>query len=216
MREHPILFSAPMVRAILAGRKSMTRRVVTATNSVVARKWELLDFADAFVDPGGTELFGPGPYLKVKCPSDDTRHRLYPRVQPGDRLWVKETHCFLDRNHRPTTATDVGNALPVYRADHVDPTGDAEPLKWRPSIFMPRWASRMSLDVMTVNVQRLQEIDEADARAEGVVPLQMDGGSYLPRFEGLWDSINAKRPGCAWADNPWVWVLAFKRAEGKP
>jgi hypothetical protein len=198
--DRPVLFSTPMIRAILEGKKTQTRRVVTASNSEVARKWNTLDFADAYADPGGTWLFGPGPYLKVKCPSDDTRHRVYPRVQPGDRLWVRETFIVMPFPDS-RDPTDV-----VYYAD-ADELIRRGFRPWRPSIFMPRWASRITLEVTTVRVERAQSISARDALCEGVAP-----PCILDNFQRLWNSINGKRPGCAWASNPWVWVVEFRRA----
>ena len=151
MKERPILFSAPMVRAILDGRKTMTRRILTE------------------------------------------RHGEYcPYGHPGDFLWVRETFY----NSR------MDNSMPThYRADNQD---EDFQLIWNPSIFMPRWASRILLEITAVRVERLQKISEDDARAEGVSP------ETVGPFSELWDSINRK-PGRTWADNPFVWVIEFKR-----
>lgn len=208
MTERPILFSAPMVKAILAGSKTETRRVVTSANSLVngsppcMRKnkdiieaWCNLDFSKAWVDKGPSPAGNPGPYLKVPG-GDESVHRVYSRVQAGDRLWVKET--FVPRY--------FDDGKPAYRADWTAwATEVVKQPKWKPSIFMPRWASRITLEVTDVRVERLQDISDEDAGAEGV--------SCWVCFEVLWQSINGKRPGCSWDDNPLVWVIAFRRVE---
>jgi hypothetical protein len=171
--------------------------VVAAGNSSAARKWKLLDFADAFADPGGTWLFGPGPYLKVKCPSDDTRHRVRPRIEPGDRLWVRETFIVMPfpDSRNPSDVVYYADATELVRRNFRP---------WRPSIFMPRWASRITLEVTTVRVERLQDISVDDALWEGIEP-----PCILDNFQRLWDSINSARRH-AWASNPWCWVLEFR------
>ncbi len=196
-REHPILFSAPMVRAILAGAKTQTRRTLGPSS------------LDLLNDGRSPECVA-----KADCP-----HPV------GTCLWVRETWrtvAELD-SYKPRLidekAKDAGFSRGFapfeYAADGArigwtapDWPEDLAPGRWRPSIFMPRWASRITLEVTQVRVQRLREINEDDARAEGVVPLQMDAGSCLPSFEGLWDSINVKR--APWASNPWVWAYTFR------
>ena len=127
-------------------------------------------------------------------------------LRRGDLLWVRETWA-------PSFAWDdaAGGKGYVYRATNDGP----DPARWRPSIFMPRAASRLTLEVVEIRVQRLQEISEEDARAEGMnaLPPSMTTVQDAGRkwFAALWDSINSKRPGCAWADNPWVWCVSFKR-----
>lgn len=172
MKDHPLLFQAEMVRAILAGRKTQTRRLV------------------------------PNRWVR------------------GDRLWVKETFkraCPHDDDDTVCIAyrasQDGGGGLIVNnipRPANV-PMWDEEDEHWRPSIFMPRWASRITLEVVDVRSERLNDISEADAIAEGAEPLLVppDGGSW-PHYEGyraLWESING--PG-TWAQNPLVWVTTFK------
>jgi hypothetical protein len=197
VKEHPILFSAPMVRAILEGRKTMTRRVVKQFPRVNYRwgRWILEPQCErwmATVVPDGHYQYDASGQIKARCPYG----------QPGDRLWVRETW-----------AADAGDIL--FRAD-LD-TEDSNPIKWRPSIFMPRSASRLLLEVTAVRVERVQDISEEDAKDEGVTlidgnPLRHDGLDYSSEFTGLWDSINAKR-GYGWDSNPWVWVVSFKRIE---
>lgn len=183
MTERPILFAGSMVRAILGGRKTQTRRVVDERMRVgyphdeVQRAWRT-----GFITTGGLSFNWNCPYGR-----------------PGDRLWVRETW-------RAETSGEVRSVY--YRADeewHED-------AGWKPSIHMPRWASRLTLDVTGVRVQRLQEISEEDARAEGVEPEGRDGHGPLTHtnaFRSLWVNINGARPGCSWEANPWVWVVSF-------
>ena len=166
MNEKPILFSGEMVRAILDGRKTQTRRVIT-------EKWQ-------------------------QCESPEDQPQTFvswcPYGQPGDRLWVKETFAMAI----PAGASIHAERKPVYRAD-----GEVVP-KWKPSIFMPRWASRITLEIVNVRVERLQGIGGTDAFAEG--------GFTVTQFIELWNSINASR-GYGWDANPWVWIIEFKRIE---
>ena len=188
MKERPILFSAPMVRAILEGAKTQTRRVVRGQV--------------AALDRGHATIIG-GP----SCPYG----------APGDRLWVRETWTAIDERgeavSRRTRHVDqnCGDRL-VYRADDRVLTE-----QWRPSIFMPRWASRITLEVTAVRVERLHDITEEDARREGVEPAPFAkagrpaGHLHLEAFEDVWDSINGKH--APWASNPWVFVIDFRRLE---
>jgi hypothetical protein len=204
MREKPILFSGEMVRAILAGSKTQTRRLAKLQPHIVD--------AEPRHAPNTWGFYG-GAY------PEHGREVRSPYGAPGDRLWVRETWLQLVPEHRSAwraqlSACERADGI-VYRASYqTDYDGEQARrdygYKWRPSIYMPRWASRISLEITSVRVERLHEISEEDARAEGVVPLQMDNGSFLPRFEGLWDSINGER--APWASNPWVWVVGFKRA----
>lgn len=183
MKERPILFSGPMVRALLAGTKTQTRRVV----------------AERALNGGGDWNRHPDFVRVTRCPYG----------QPGDRLWVRETWAALKN---PTTLRLKGAAK---RSDHISYRADGELMGfdfcWRPSIFMPRWACRLELELTQVRVERLQDISEGDAKAEGV-PVAF--GEGLHWFQGIWDSLNAKR-GFDWETNPWVWALTFKRVEAK-
>lgn len=193
MNEKPILFSGPMVRAILDGRKTMTRRVVKLPPDAVS----------VTVDPGGT-IFGPGPYIKAGNPDGYDYPRIHCPYDPGDRLWVRETWCC----YTPMLRN------PRYKADGHNDAG----WTWKPSIHMPRWASRITLEVTDVRVERVQEITDDDAKAEGCPTVGWyDGPRPKLWFSHLWDSINAAR-GYGWDVNPWVWVVSFRRvdqAEGK-
>lgn len=205
MTERPILFSAPMVRAILAGQKTQTRRVITGLPE----------------NPQNVRRCAH--YIKCDAPyrSGTVSLRIPLRTLEGDRLWVRETWCQPDPTQRDA----------LYRADCDEgqlemerevrrEIGPGAYVPWKPSIHMPRWASRITLDATLVRVQRLQEISEADALAEGVDPSEWTGGpaNDAPRaaFAELWDRINGKRPGCSWEANPWVRAVSFKRAEAEP
>lgn len=187
MKERGILFQAPLVRALLAGTKTQTRRLIKPQPIAWAAN--------------------PCFWLWRDDEPLTLRHILdrSPYGASGDRLWVRETW-----------ATLTGNGIrTVYRADGEDPrTGwddtpdDQRPaMRWRPSIFMPRSASRITLEVTEVRVQRLTEINEEDARAEGVdVP---DGLTAVSAFALLWNRINGER--ASWTSKPWVWVVSFRR-----
>lgn len=194
MSEYPILFSGPMVRAILDGTKTQTRRVV-----------KLREF-DASDTPGYDWTFRDRralwndvhtPWLMKHCPYGE----------PGDQLWVRETWQAHPR-YFGTKPRDIPEGEPlVYRATHDGPPG-----AWRPSIYMPRWASRLTLDVTEVRIEQVQDINEEDARAEGAPPspLPVITNGYRLEFRALWDSINGKRSECSWGDNPWVWAITFE------
>lgn len=185
-KERPILFSGPMVTAILSGQKTQTRRVIKGQ----ALEWLAPDmFTPEFVA--------------------DPENGLCPYGQPGDRLWVREAWAVphMYDGHKPGGVPDTAR---VHYAD----AGTRGGLLWRSPIFMPRWASRLTLEVVSVRVERLQDITEEDVYAEGAVTVEnarREGTSVpLRLFAWLWDSINGKRPGCSWDDNPWVWVVEFK------
>jgi len=205
-RERPILFSSEMVRAILDGRKSMTRRVVRPQPDSVA----------AFQDGLPTEAYYGG-WPKGGYAKD----LICPYGQPGDRLWVRESFWAVEVEDQ-----GIGNQFLVYDEEFVGsnpkpkelrPTLHllAQPLRWghHPSIHMPRWASRITLEITAVRVERLKDITVTDAQAEGVTPLGVkgDGRRWRAAFRELWDSINAKRKALGWDANPWVWVISFRR-----
>jgi hypothetical protein len=193
-RERPILFSAPMVRAILDGRKTQTRRVLKFPRFIV-NALDQEELVEALNKAKTKAVVERGP-----CDGVKNRYSC-PYGQPGDRLWVREawsTHAIFD----PLPPRDITARSVHYWAD-----GDAQTGKRRPGMFLPRWASRITLEVTGVRVERLRDISEKDAEAEGC-PLDR----LLARdwYSQLWESING--PG-SWDANPWVWVVAFKRIE---
>lgn len=224
MKERPILFSGEMVRAILDGRKTQTRRVVRIDDSpVLVGKNVLRRQRGIPADASNVRMCGP--YLKCDAPagSDTVSSRVTcPYGAPGDRLWVRErffvNHWDCVRGPLPKSHPECnppgGLAEIIYRADgdfsahYEQPEG---PQVWRPSIHMPRWASRITLDVVSVGVERLQAITEDDARAEGPVLCGHDCGDARGHFQALWDSINGKR--ASWAVNPWVWAVEFRKVQ---
>lgn len=200
MKERPILFSGPMVKAIREGRKTQTRRVVKPS-------W--IAAADAAGESWGPE--GDQNYWAGVCPYG----------QPGDRLWVRETHRFDGLDPRIAIRDRRLDEI-SYRADMISDSC-CDSCTWRPSIFMPRWASRITLEVAGVRVERLNEISEADAKAEGIEDVGDLWRNYTPdshylhcltleqprdSFRSLWESING--PG-SWDLNPFVWVVEFGR-----
>lgn len=218
MRERPILFSGPMIRALLDGRKTVTRRVLE--------------------EPPGMLVDGRGtPFTTVYEQKEDSLQRrniLCRYGQPGDRLWVKETW-------RPE-ASSIGHRIGwklTYAADDAVLFSDLARVdgSWRcpkaakngnvTPLFMPRWASRLSLEVVSVRVERLHDITEEDSRAEGVERLLEANGwrNYEPEpafesvsyhltaresFASLWRSINGPE---SWDANSWVWRVEFRRVE---
>ncbi|MBL1177610.1 hypothetical protein [Pantanalinema sp. GBBB05] len=197
VKERPILFSAPMVQAILEDRKTQTRRVV-----------KLPPF-----DPSDDSLQAHALTNLDKCKYG----------KPGDRLWVKETFWIeLDSDWSEVEQKTYYHSVDLSSSNWADVRyvasepnfsghdGISTAYEKRPSIFMPRWASRITLEVTDVRVERLQSITNSDAAAEGVIQV---GYQYQPKdaFLGLWQSINGKT--YPWDSNPWVWVVSFKRIQ---
>lgn len=196
-RERPIMFSGEMVRAILDGRKTQTRRVIATDTRPQS--------ADTFMrgfPPNPVNVRNGFGYAKCDAPpgSRSVSYRVpWPYGDIGDRLWVRETFAFYPK-------TFYGDKV-LYRA-----VSEQWALPWKPSIFMPRRASRITLEITMVRVERVQEISEEDAIAEGV---RMNNSTHWETearesFRRLWDSLNAKR-GFGWDKNPWVWVIEFKK-----
>jgi hypothetical protein len=213
MKERPILFSAPMVRAILAGTKTQTRRAVKLPHENRLGVWEPTRFGGP---TGGRTAFGKTiPEQGGIWHTRTGDHLACPYGQSGDRLWVRETWA----------APHSDDARPPrfihcdWTQIHYAATEERGGLLWRPSIHMPRWASRITLEITSVRVERLQDITNEDARAEGVLPEYAEqcvsrGHPYtaIPLFLSLWSSVNGTE---SLAVNPWVWVVEFKRVEGE-
>jgi len=213
MKERPILFSGPMVRAILEGRKTQTRRVVDFDRVGTTKDYQVergCFGADGFdiIEFGGPQQR----IIRKPWTADHIKAWLKcPYGQPGDRLWVRETWSQVPE-YKPVPYPE--NCPKVYyRADNDRPTWAERP--WRPSMFMYRWASRITLEIVSVRVERLQEISENDAKAEGVkahLELNTDGWRTLvDDYKDLWESINSKSH--PWDSNPFVWCIEFRRLQ---
>lgn len=206
MVDRPILFSAPMVRAILAGQKTQTRRALRRQFALGALPVEMPK-----TTPEGWVVNGHSGVWWCDAEANPEEAVRCPYGMPGDRLWVRESHWFFQDECDPVT----GYTPPVMTVDDVEYRADGESTRhgWRPSIHMPRWASRITLVITGVRVERLQAIREADAMAEGAEPTLVppDGGSWphVEGFETLWKSINGAE---SWDANPWVWVVEFERS----
>ncbi|HCF8373480.1 TPA: hypothetical protein NIV52_002976 [Klebsiella pneumoniae] len=240
MTERGMIFNGEMVHAILGSRKTQTRRIVKGTDGAVkfCKEWDI-NGEEIFVVLGEKDHTGMNPVLgAISCPFGAV----------GDRIWVRETwgvvsHAFSDDGlmidwvpDRPTTAIHempFGNGYysgyAIYAADGDFTWGDDDGYEdgrscWKPSIHMPRAASRILLEITNVRVERLNAISEEDARAEGII----DGGCLncgepepcgcanpepdaTDAFAYLWQSIYGQEN---WNANPWVWVIEFKRVEG--
>lgn len=213
-----------MVQAIIAGRKTQTRRVITCSNSLVdgqsysQKSWNSFefDFTEAWVDPGPSPAGNPGPYLKVPSTAFGTVHRIYPKLQPGVILWVRETwgHEF------------AGGYLYKATHQHLKNVGGLTDHRWKPSIHMPKQAARIWCEVTQTMPQQLTSISEADAIQEGVwlddgvtpAGYTVHGMPHWPTaigcFQNLWQSINGAE---SW-NHLHVWATSFKvlSTNGKP
>lgn len=220
-----------MVRAILEGSKTQTRRIIKPQPVPVPPDgWENptrekkhdAPYFDAYCNKRKSSA-NPRGMSQNWCWWDEWDRQCLDQIikcpygVPGDRLWVRETWSI-----DPVPFSD-GVCPTIYRVD-VDNEGYTPYGKWvgghrwTPSIHMPRWASRINLLIKNIRVERLQDIFEEDAKAEGVT---ISGGwnadetsygvNYAGPFSHLWNSINGKRPGCTWTDNPYVWVVEFQR-----
>jgi len=255
MKETGLIFSGPMVGAIREGRKAQTRRIVSKRNSFCQCPfdWHDLESPQTFVDRSG----GGSWYLHAPISNSPPGHdktaimRIFCRfappgeweeepnraegyVPPATRIWVRETFCAwsgvlpndVDGAEYYQTEGPLHDELHydiTYRADSQPPM----PVRWRPSIHMPRWASRIMLEVTGVRVERLQEISEEDAIAEGAFDASEDDKQQAARlaaaegresvgaidyFRQVWNSLHAGK-GHGWDTNPWVWVIEFRRLE---
>jgi len=204
--ERPILFSAPMVRALLDGTKTQTRRLVKGAPD----DWEPVQpevYSPTVVDRHGDEQPGPDAYgagnkdgdCWIRCPYG----------QPGDQLWVRETWARDDEDGALMYRADLGRDMSADAWEQGRLEGVPR-YRWRPSIHMPRQASRLTLEVTGVRVERLHQISRGDAMAEGCPFANMqDGESPVRWYEYLWRAINGPD---SWDANPWVWVVEFRKA----
>lgn len=204
------MFSGAMVRAILDGRKTQTRRIVKLPHNNPLGKWEPTTVGG---ENGGRTAAGETVPLQAAIWHTRTGDGLFsPHGQPGDRLWVRETW-----GYNPDFPGMDSRAC--YRAD---PGHKYDGIKWKPSIHMPRAACRLMLEITGVRAERLNDCSESDAAAEGALPICAGAAPCIDQqarhygeeptavsaFASLWNSINGAG---AWADNPWVWVIEFRR-----
>lgn len=240
MKERPILFNGEMVRAILEGRKTQTRRVVKPQPNEKGEDY--LEAGDIIHDHMG---YTPHGLLKLsrhkKNSGPDCRgwliskDYLCPYGEPGDRLWVKEAWAnyqmalCIRKLKSGRFYTEYSDGAAAYKADGFTSITDLrehlslmcdidqddifiEKNNWKPSIHMPRWASRITLEVVSVRVERVQEISASGVLKEAgsdKVPYSASSVFHISSFQKLWDFINEKR-GFGWESNPWVWVVEFK------
>lgn len=225
MKERGILFSAPMVRAVLDGTKMQTRRVAKlGEDEPVDWPCEPAERCSKCGTTSGRVCQEPSPgEVHVHAPNGfNWRNVASPYGVPGDGLWVRESFRLRRDQDDKKPSEDWWKSGAWYAADGPEalPSGCGGGAgKLRPSIHMPRWASRIDLDVTGVRIERLQNISESEAEREGVeLPRKWLPGkdpTYRHHFAALWDRINASR-GFPWSANPWIWVVEFKHREGAP
>lgn len=254
MKERPILFSGEMVKAILEGRKTMTRRMMK-----VQPPNDGADYQAYRILAGDRRNIGKCRWVNKNCLAARVNAPYFSLPwENGDRLWVKETFsvdgiitgsnsnetfssgCIEYKYGRAkyfnfSTNPSEPEEIPFddYRREKLIAMYDSQIGDWRPSIFMPRWASRITLEITDISVERLQDITEEDAIAEGIhlcAGIDEEGythgyhwgpvsdaellfNSAADAYRKLWDSINGQKPGKTWNDNPWVWVIEFKEVK---
>ena len=266
IRHYPIIFNAAMVRALLADHKTQTRRVITGPRcpdlNVHPNAWTRSGWPWHITKPSRREPTGSFFHTQEVNVTGDNLvmcEAVCPYGRPGDRLWVRETIAIedpaeywhndprLNPTDRPWKWLDDDHGhrplIPHYRA--TDPEPNIVPLdceteddrtRWTPSIHMPRWASRITLEITDIKAERLHDINGLDVLAEGLGPEalrryvkatntgRLIGGEYdapevdwdwETEWRTLWDSINAKR-GFGWDVNPWIWVITFRRLPFNP
>lgn len=216
VQEKPILFSGAMVRAILEGRKTQTRRVMKPQPPA---HMERVAFVETWPDKPwcltGPQLAKDGTLLPCEQWDggwpDCTEQFGCPYGKPGTHLWCRETWA-KNNNQLSDHHSDVSV---VYRADSESRALDnGTELPWKPSIHMPRSYSRLTLEIVSLKVERVQDITKVDCIAEGITGLEDVHAGWHQPFAQLWDSINSDR-GYGWEKNPFVWAIEFKRLEGK-
>ena len=230
MKERGMIFNGEMVRAILDGRKTQTRRIMTVQPE--SSEFGLRYIAESSLAKDvGMYFWSQSDACGMKVRS---KPFACPYGKPGDRIWVRETWSSDFANYYPNDrvwyAADNNRRLDIEVVDGVrgiySPESDVHvPFRWRPSIYMPRWASRIQLEITNVGVQRLQDISSGDAVREGICQLpasgrycinpgdQYFGGasrSAKEVYSWLWESSYGEG---SWQANPWVWVIEFKRVE---
>lgn len=204
--EHPIIFSGPMVKAILEGRKTQTRRIVKPQPHQISATYGDIEESEQY----------PGEWFQWcnggdKCPSFTC-----PYGMPGDRLWVRESympHCGQPSQPGLPCGRYSADAEWFYAPDKGQKHPGSYLVRGRlvPPTHMPRWASRITLEITDVRVQRVQEISEEDAKAEGIEEGNTWPYMFKPAFSRLWDEINGHKS--PWISNAWVWAITFRRAE---
>lgn len=231
MKDYPVLCNDDTVRAIQAGLQTQVRRPVKPQPPEEFHQTKCGLYHPIVIDTDGHEQ----PGAEAFGFADEDRGWKSPFGIPGDRLWVRE--CWMAKNWsagecakagckgaatHPTEVMYDNATRAIYRASYNAAIGDPGP--WHPNIHMPKWACRTFLPVTDVRVERVQDISEADAIAEGVTPLELNednlknylamktGVRYKPAFAFLWDSIYADK-GLGWDDNPLVWVGTFRTPE---
>ncbi|EHE8113918.1 hypothetical protein J0R36_003651 [Salmonella enterica subsp. enterica serovar Adjame] len=212
MSERGMIFNAEMVNAILSGRKTQTRRPI---------KWKQTRFTEIAERDDGSlwpwaEDCERGGDIWFACPYGEI----------GDRIWVRETwqviHDHIDesshveyRTYAPSIPKEKDRYWHTVYAEHFgDESREDRGFPWRPAIHMPRWASRITLEITDVRVERLRDLSEEDAKSEGIIPSAggvLPGWEYRINFRDLWMDIYGTDN---WEANPWVWVIEFKRVEG--
>lgn len=210
MKEHPIIFSIEMVQAILRGEKTQTRRIITPQPKL--EDDQSFSKPEGFVDDLGYLTINQKREFYSSITKNNflivSQYRKKSKYNIGDQLWVRESF-----------GKDFFGKI-YYKADDLYvPVGSKA--KWKPSIHMPRSVSRIQLEIVNIEVERLQDITEEDAKAEGVKQIEEDGkvyhdymifkeGPYRLAFAMLWDELNFKR-GFGWKENHFVWIIEFKR-----
>lgn len=203
MAEKPIIMTTPMVQAYLEGRKTQTRRLMHPAP----------EYRENTSLPGHYGVFFYGWNIAHEAVTVDDIIGHCPHGKPGDDLWWRETWAAPIDYDSTIPRSIPGDVALAYKASPPK-SNNFDIGKWRPSIYMPRWASRIVTPIVKVRFERLQQITDEDAEQEGFCALSSQAGSHAPRenFQHFWDTINHDR--ASWDDNPWVWVIEFERYGG--